>query len=41
MQVTYLCLEQSHDVLELHVGIDLNDKGLAKIGDKRQFHREI
>lgn len=35
---TYLCLEQSHDVLKFHVRVDLNDKGLTEVINERELH---
>lgn len=36
--VSYLCLEEDHDILKLHVGIDLNDERLSKLGDECELH---
>ena len=35
---TYLSLEQGHDVLKLHVGVDLDNERLAELGDECELH---
>ena len=33
--------EQGHDVLELHVRVDLEDEGLAELGEECELHRGV
>ena len=37
---THLCLEEGHDIFELHVGINLDRERPAEVGDKRELHPE-
>ena len=38
---TNLCFKQCHNVLELHVGVDLDDECLAEIGYECEFHLAV
>lgn len=37
----HLRLQQSHDVLQLHIWVDLNYEGLSEVGQKCQLHSVV